>query len=799
NPLPEFDPFEKPPAAPQFFPDGVDKRARDVLIDALTNQKESLEQHLQFFKAEDGRLQKQQGSVTGLTERVQDLVHNTIQDRERYLAAQREAMRQTSSPERKKYLEAIIKGDDLTQSDQLMRQSSTNYWGGMLNRLLGSVDLVGVASGNYVGAAVETAVSQMYLLTSGDMPLEERKSLARDLDHLKRYPDDPRNAEILKKIEVLEKKKKDAFVDKQLKFAKAAAGKGELEKALFHSQVAAYVRPDSKQAQQALEQASERHRESEQARLKGLSARAEQPLANDEQQDARRLLEALSLADPHTIEQTAIDVEKKHRGKPLADAALDAEAVALEMKGRHEAAKKLLAQIARAAATPAARERAGVLLQSPEYNLLANFHDAHQERRLQSVKYVLLGEDFLKKNLLYAAGAMAAAGPAGAATLGTVNAVMLGANLIQVLSNNPISADPVIDAGVAYIRSHPNSENASEVYKVLAEAFEERGMFQKAIDYYELSGTAGKEKIAAVKEKSAKAFLEAAKNKDRSTQEGYLTTVIDNFPESSAAAEATKQLAELAKAESRGLRLSKQFLRDNPALYGPGGLSLKTSLFDGNTKNMELADRGVTLVGDDEMVVHYQTPWGVRSQSYPLPKRTSERFYAALRQKNHEVAMADANQRAKGSVGGITNMPAPIVRAEPSGRDKKSEETDDTTFTLIREASGPAPDFPKVLDHEMLSENERDPGSKYKLPPIQGSVSASRFSLSGGLPAGLWGNQIAIGTDHKSAFAGVQLPVPLLEGFIPIDFMLQGRPGGVSVYPRIHMRESRSEDQDLYK
>ncbi|HEU4344323.1 MAG TPA: hypothetical protein VFU31_22415, partial [Candidatus Binatia bacterium] len=46
NPLPEFDPFEKPPAAPQFFPDGVDKRARDVLIDALTNQKESLEQHL---------------------------------------------------------------------------------------------------------------------------------------------------------------------------------------------------------------------------------------------------------------------------------------------------------------------------------------------------------------------------------------------------------------------------------------------------------------------------------------------------------------------------------------------------------------------------------------------------------------------------------------------------------------------------------------------------------------------------------------------------------------------------------
>jgi len=48
-----------------------------------------------------------------------------------------------------KYLEAVINNDDFNQSDALMRQSSTNFWGGIANRLLGSVDLVGVASGNY--------------------------------------------------------------------------------------------------------------------------------------------------------------------------------------------------------------------------------------------------------------------------------------------------------------------------------------------------------------------------------------------------------------------------------------------------------------------------------------------------------------------------------------------------------------------------------------------------------------------------------------------------------------------------
>jgi len=65
NPLPEFDPFEKPPAAPLFFPDEADKRARDALVDALTNRKDALENHLRFFKDEDMRQQKQHGSATG--------------------------------------------------------------------------------------------------------------------------------------------------------------------------------------------------------------------------------------------------------------------------------------------------------------------------------------------------------------------------------------------------------------------------------------------------------------------------------------------------------------------------------------------------------------------------------------------------------------------------------------------------------------------------------------------------------------------------------------------------------------
>ena len=248
NPMPDYDPFEAPPTAPQFFPDAVDKRTRELLIDTLTNRNQALSDHLNFLKNEDARLHKEQRTSTGLTERAQDLVNNTIQDREKNLAAYREALGNASSPERKKYLESVLNRDDHFQSEQLMRRSSTNFWGGLVNRMMSSIDLVGVASGNYIGAAAETAISQLYALMDRDMPMEERRALARDLDHLKRYPDDPKNAQVRKQVEALDKKKRNVLVAKQLAKAKEALDKGDEDRALFHAQVAGFFDPQSQDA-----------------------------------------------------------------------------------------------------------------------------------------------------------------------------------------------------------------------------------------------------------------------------------------------------------------------------------------------------------------------------------------------------------------------------------------------------------------------------------------------------------------------------------------------------------------------
>src|SRR5262245_40364727 len=66
NPLPDYSPFEQGAGeTPKYFPDEIDKRSRELLIDALINREDALSQHLQFFQSEDARLQKERGTSTG--------------------------------------------------------------------------------------------------------------------------------------------------------------------------------------------------------------------------------------------------------------------------------------------------------------------------------------------------------------------------------------------------------------------------------------------------------------------------------------------------------------------------------------------------------------------------------------------------------------------------------------------------------------------------------------------------------------------------------------------------------------
>jgi hypothetical protein len=699
-------------------------------------------------------------------------------------------------PQQKQLIESRLKNDDLNQANDQLRKAAQNKWGGILNRLLGSVNVANVMTGNYTSAAVDSAIQQIISLTSDDMPIEERRALALLNEHLKRYPDDPRNPEVRKRVDELEKKKRRILAKKQVDKAEEALDKKDFAKAEFYYGIASAIDPLSRNADAGIEQIKKRAQTEEQETKKALQVVRTPQSRAAETSDVKGLLYALTLRDDEKIQSEALALEKKYRSGPQADASRDARSVALEMKGQHEEAKKILKQVANSSSAHD-RDRARALIDNPEYNLLASFQGAHTKYKLDTVKYVLLGDDFLKKNLLLAAP-LIVSGPAGVPTVAAANGILMATNLIQVLTANPISNQDVIDKGVEYVRAHPESQDASDVYSVLADAYEQNGLYDKAIAYNEMSGRASEKQLADLKDKAAKHLLQAAgKSQDRSTQEYYLKEILDNYADSDAAKDATQRLSRMTRMENQGLRMTKKFLMDNPELYGPQGLGLKASLFDGNLSNMELADKGISLLGDDEILLNLQTPWGVRTQTQRLDDTSRERFQMALRQRNYDVAMADVDSRPKNSEGGLKNVPRTVLAGEPA---KKPEQNDpETTFTLVREAGTPSTSRVRGPDVKLQTEAERDPTTKYKLPPIQGNISANHFDISGGLPTGLWGEKLMLGHDQGSPFAGVLLPIPLLQGFIPVDFMVRGGPGRFGIFPKIHLSQDKGNDQELYR
>ncbi len=255
------------------------------------------------------------------------------------------------------------------------------------------------------------------------------------------------------------------------------------------------------------------------------------------------------------------------------------------------------------------------------------------------------------------------------------------------------------------------------------------------------------------------------------------------------------KLAQLVKLENRGTSVSKKFLMEYPDLYGLEGLGLKPTLFDGNPDNIELADRGINLLNPSEIILHFETPWGPQSKAYLVRSETIQRFQRGLRKRHYDVALEDVHVRPKGSPGGIAQLPADFLTDK---RPDKATEQDETQLTLVKRVGGnEPPTFQQVLDHKLVAESEKN-GGKFKFPQIQGSVSTGGFNLSGQLPKSLGGNKVSVGTEGTAPMGALQVPIPLLQDFIPVNFLIRGSTGRPSLYPQIHRYRSK-EDRTLYR
>jgi tetratricopeptide (TPR) repeat protein len=402
----------------------------------------------------------------------------------------------------------------------------------------------------------------------------------------------------------------------------------------------------------------------------------------------------------------------------------------------------------------AALQKQDSLEQARPQDPLAGVREAEWEHDKQTLKYLFPGSGFVKDNFIVAGTQVATEGLVGVATFGALTILQTGAKLFNLIFGNPVSQQGVITEAEKYLHDTPPAERSPEVYEVLAKAYEKEGRPDKAISYYQLAGK--EERIPGLQERAGEALLQmATRSAHQEQKENYLRTLLQNYPRTKAAREAARQLRELALPENRGLRLSKEFLKENSDLAGSQGLGLKRELFDGDPDNVELSDEGITLLPTGEVALRLQSDQGPRTKIYAVPDAAWEQFWRRFREKGYEQAATRGDR-------GLALL-------------AQGAEAADVTLQGTRE--------------------KNDQEGWRMLPYLSGSIGGSGIDVRGTLPKEVAGTRVAFGNDQRSAYVGVEVPMP----FVPVDFLLLGRNGMPSLYPRIRLPQQELKDEELYR
>jgi hypothetical protein len=107
------------------------------------------------------------------------------------------------------------------------------------------------------------------------------------------------------------------------------------------------------------------------------------------------------------------------------------------------------------------------------------------------------------------------------------------------------------------------------------------------------------DRLAKLRERAARQALDAAEEaRRRDVRLALLQRTAQQWPETEAGREAANEARSLGERWTpQSIRVTRGFLRENPALAGPEGLALRPELLDGEVANGELHREGVTFAG----------------------------------------------------------------------------------------------------------------------------------------------------------------------------------------------------------
>ncbi len=528
-------------------------------------------------------------------------------------------------------LERYLDSRPLAVAHARIHEDRTRKLGGWVNRLISPIARFAQGAWNPIGAVRAAVSSLISIHATPDATTQERQALRAYRDFVERHPDAPGAAEAVERIRHYDAKFRRQLQGEALGTAQAALDGGRPDIAWLMVGRAERLVPGDPDAA-AIRDASRARLDERTTRLR-MSLRAS-PDADDPSADL-----VTSLLLDRVERETVIDTPSPRDDDEIAFA----EALPALENGDEDAFFEAMGELARG--DPASSEmarHAALILVDPEQNPYAHYEAAESQERGRITRWLFLGRF--------------ASGPRERGLPNPVEWLIDAVPMVYAIAMTPIRAlqypmarsqfgGPVLHAGERYLSHFPEGEHAEEVREDLEKRYSDRSQWARALALHATRAEPDPEQVADYRERIAERSVEYAESRPHMrTRVEIYRAVAGEYADTEAGKRATRLLGEeMRKVTPQDIRVSREFLEENPAVWAPGALSLRPELMDGSRRNGELADPGVTLLGRTvvRLELHDQEPVTVA-----LPAHQFARFVAALEEASNRQLATDERDRA---------------------------------------------------------------------------------------------------------------------------------------------------------
>ena len=643
----EWSPLAPPAhAAREPLPDDAERSAVRIAAAALAGRRADAEAESAALEREDAAREARGEERSGLADNAAELISACDgseafpQDVDELLA------RDDLDPALRRRLEHARDTTPLAIADTRLSEELRFKVGSLFNRIVEPLSTLAISGAINPVAAARGALST--LLTAWSFPSaspREREALHEYDEWLARHPESPDGAEVRAEADTLREKLARERSRRDLRGANTAAGRHEWDVVEILAGRALRQTPDSSEAQQLLATARSELAAEDARAHSSLTVRELVPASLSPEQSERylALARATAVAPPGEVARDARLFAAAGAPAELAPELRLLESFEPLGRGDEDATAAALAAVPGSRDAPdTASRQAGALLADSSRNAWAHYLEARSADDRARWRWIALGQfanGFPDRGLWRPLETLLDV-PGLAMTLAS-----FPLRMIQYPGARSHFAGGVVIQGERYVARYPQGVHAEQVHGELEELYAQRGYVAAALRHAEARQSPDAKAVAGYRAALAQQLVDSSQKEKRvDVRLAYLGTVLREFGDTPAAKEAREKFhKEKTDASPQKIRLTHDFLVENPALWGPGALGIAPELLDGKRANGEIAERGVTLLGKNVIQLELEDREPMVAH---VPPDDFARFVALLEETSRAGLERDEREKA---------------------------------------------------------------------------------------------------------------------------------------------------------